>query len=137
MEKTKGSVNATETEAREVAESAREAEWAQPSFLRDLFLGKFKLGLIHPHPEQNPEEESRGKIFLERLAEFMRTRVDSDAIDREEIIPEDIVEELRQMGAFGIKIPKEYGGLGLSQLTYNRAMELVTSQDGNLTTLLS
>jgi len=46
-------------EAREVAEAAREQEWAAPSFVRDLFLGKFRLDLIHPYPEQDPEEVRR------------------------------------------------------------------------------
>ena len=41
------------------------------------------------------------------------------------------------MGAFGIKIPREYGGLGLSQVSYIRAMAMVTSKDGSLTALLS
>ncbi len=126
-----------ELESREVAESARETEWAQPSFLRELFMGRFKLDLIHPHPEQDPEEEERAREFLDRLADFLRARVDSEAIDREGKIPEDIVEELRHMGAFGIKIPREYGGLGFSQLTYNRAMMLVGSKDGSLGALLS
>ena len=131
------SQKATELEAREVAEAAREKEWAQPSFLRDLFMGRFHLDLIHPHPEQDPEEAARGAEFIESLAQFIRTRVDSEAIDREGKIPEEIVEDLRRMGAFGIKILREYGGLGFSQLTYNRAMELVSSQDGSLTALLS
>jgi hypothetical protein len=47
------------------------------------------------------------------------------------------VQELREMGAFGIKIPREYGGLGLSQTSYIRAMGMVTSRDGSLTALLS
>ncbi|MCI0407131.1 MAG: acyl-CoA dehydrogenase family protein, partial [Acidobacteria bacterium] len=42
-----------------------------------------------------------------------------------------------RLGAFGIKIPTEYGGLGLSQYSYTHAIGLVTSQDGNLTALLS
>jgi hypothetical protein len=100
-------------------------------------MGRFNLDRIHPHPEQDPEEEARGKEFLSKLANFLNTRVDSEAIDREGTIPEEIVEELRQMGAFGIKIPREYGGLGFSQLTYNRAMMLVGSKDGSLGALLS
>lgn len=128
---------ATEVEAREVAESARETEWREPSFLRDLFMGRFRLDLIHPHPEQNAAEEARAKIFLDKLAEFLRTKVDSEAIDREGKISEELVEELRQMGAFGIKIPQEYGGLGFSQLTYNRAMQFVGSKDGSVGALLS
>jgi alkylation response protein AidB-like acyl-CoA dehydrogenase len=129
--------SATTAEAREVAESARESEWSQPSFLRELFLGRFRLGLIHPHPDQDPEEEQRAGVFLERMREFLRTQVDSEAIDRDGHIPEEVVAELRRMGAFGLKIPREYGGLGFSQLTYNRIIELVTSKDGNLTALLS
>src|SRR5437762_8206805 len=128
---------ATVAEAREVAEAARETEWTRPSFLRELFMGRFDIGLIHPHPEPDPEEQPRAREFLDKLAEFLRARVDSEAIDREGRIPEEIVEELRRMGAFGIKIPREYGGLGFSQLTYNRAMALVGSKDGSLGALLS
>src|SRR5690606_19006950 len=42
-----------------------------------------------------------------------------------------------ELGAFGLKIPEEYGGIGLSQVGYGRAISLVTSRDGNLTALLS
>jgi len=63
--------------------------------------------------------------------------VDSDRIDREGEIPDEVIEGLRELGAFGIKIPREYGGLGLSQLSYMKAIELVSSVDGSLTALLS
>src|SRR6266851_2156854 len=124
-------------EAREVAEAARETEWAAPSFVRDLFLGRLRLDLIHPYPEQDPEETRRAQPFLDQLERFLRTSVDSDKIDREGEIPETVIEGLRQLGAFGIKIPREYGGLGLSQLSYMKAIELVSSIDGSLTALLS
>jgi alkylation response protein AidB-like acyl-CoA dehydrogenase len=127
---------ASEQEARDVAEAARESEWAEPSFLRELFLGRFRLDLIHPHPVDDPEEEARARPFMDALRDVME-RVDSDAIDRDGEIPESVVQELRDIGAFGIKIPREYGGLGLSQTSYIRAMGLVTSKDGSLTALLS
>ena len=44
--------------AAEVAEASRETEWKQPSFLREMFLGNFRLDLIHPYPlpaEERPE----------------------------------------------------------------------------------
>ena len=104
---------ATEREARDVAEAARESEWSGPSFVREMFLGRFRLDLIHPHPAEDPAEAERAKPFLDRLAAFLR-RIDSDMIDRTGEIPEEYVQELRDMGAFGIKIPTEYGGLGLS-----------------------
>jgi hypothetical protein len=124
-------------EAREVAEAAREQEWVAPSFVRDLFLGSLRMDLIHPYPEQDPDEVARAKPFLDRLERFLRDRVDSDRIDREGEIPEDVIDGLRDLGAFGIKIPREYGGLGLSQLSYMKAIELVSSVDGSITALLS
>jgi len=124
-------------EARDVAEAAREQEWAAPSFVRDLFLGNLRMELIHPYPEQDAEEIARAKPFLDKLERFLREKVDSDQIDREGEIPDAVIQGLRDLGAFGIKIPREYGGLGLSQLSYMKAIELVSSVDGSITALLS
>src|ERR1700722_8934852 len=126
----------SEQEARDVAESARETEWTHPSFVKELFLGRFRLDLIHPYPEPDPAEMAKAQPFLDQLRAFLE-RLDSGGIDRAGEIPEAIVQELRDMGAFGIKIPTEYGGLGLSQMAYTRAMQMVTSKDGSLTALLS
>lgn len=128
---------ATEQEAREVAEAAREKEWQQPSFVRQLFEGKVDLKLIYPFPEQSAEDAAKARPFLDKLERFMRERVDSDKIDRDGKIPAEVIEGLREIGAFGIKIPQEYGGLGLSQINYTKAIGLVTSIDGSLTALLS
>src|SRR5262245_60963682 len=127
---------ASEKEARDVAEAARESDWSGPSFVRDLFLGRFRLDLVHPYPAEDPAEVARAKPFLDRLTEFLG-RIDSDMIDRTGEIPEEYVQELRDMGAFGIKIPTEYGGLGLSYASYTRAIAMVTSKDGSLAALLS
>ncbi|MGQ0649142.1 MAG: acyl-CoA dehydrogenase family protein [Gemmatimonadaceae bacterium] len=128
---------ASEKEARDVAEAAREAEWEHPSFVQELFLGRFRLDLIHPHPEKSdPDEAARAATFMTKLRDLL-LRVDSDEIDRTGEIPESVVQELRDIGAFGIKIPREYGGLGLSQMSYIRAMGMVTAKDGSLTALLS
>lgn len=127
---------ASEQEARDVAEAARESEWAQPSFLQELFLGRFRPEIIHPFPADDPEETARAKPFFDALRSYLE-RYPSDDVDRAGEIPEPLVQELREMGAFGIKIPREYGGLGLSQTSYIRAMGMVTSRDGSLTALLS
>jgi len=128
---------ATEQEAREVAEAAREKEWESPSFVRELFDGSFRLDLVHPFPAPDPVDLERARPFMERLERFMKERVDSDRIDREGKIPADVVRGLGEIGAFEIKIPVEYGGLGLSQYSYTHAIGMVTSQDGSLTALLS
>ncbi|MDX2121139.1 MAG: acyl-CoA dehydrogenase family protein [Gemmatimonadota bacterium] len=128
---------ATEKEAREVAEAAREQHWEQPSFVRELFEGNLRMELIHPYPQPDPAEVERARPFMEKLEAFLRDNVDSDLIDRERKIPAHVIQGLKDLGAFGIKIPTEYGGLGLSQLMYTKAIGLVTSQDGSLTALLS
>ncbi len=127
----------TEAEARAVAEEAREKDWVAPSFVRELFEGRLRIDLIDPFPAPTAEDEMRAAPFLDTLRTFMRERVDSDAIDRTGKVPDEVIDGLRAIGAFGIKIPTEYGGLGLSQLMYTRAIGMVTSQDGSLTALLS
>ncbi|MDH5234271.1 MAG: acyl-CoA dehydrogenase family protein [Gemmatimonadota bacterium] len=127
---------ASEQEARDVAEAARETEWEHPSFVKELFLGRFRFDLVHPHPAEDPVAEAEAKPFLETLKAFLE-RYDADMVDRSGDIPEAYVQELREMGALGMKIPKEYGGLGLSQMAYVKAMELVTSKCGSLCALLS
>ncbi|MDH5284839.1 MAG: acyl-CoA dehydrogenase family protein, partial [Gemmatimonadota bacterium] len=128
---------ASEAEAREVAEAAREHKWEAPSFVRQLFEGSLRMDLIHPFPQPSEEELAKARPFLEALEQFLREEVDADKIDREGKVPESVIQGLRELGAFGIKIPEEYGGLGLSQLMYTRAIGLVTSQDGSLTALMS
>jgi len=129
-------VLATEEEAREVAESAREREWAS-SFVKELFAGRLLLDLVHPFPEPTAADVAKAQPFLDKLEAFLRDNVDGDLIDREGKIPPHVIQGLREIGAFGIKIAEEYGGLGLSQLMYTRAIALVTSVDGSLTALLS
>ena len=119
---------ATELEAREVAEHAREQDWERRSFARSLFEGSPQLDLVHPHPTPDPEEQARGAEFLRRLEQFAAEHIDGDGIDREGWVPQEVLDGLAAIGAFGIKTPVEYGGLGLSQLTYVRALALVGSR---------
>lgn len=127
----------SEREAREVAEAAREKEWVAPSFVRGLFDGRVQLELIHPHPTVDPEELARARPFLEKLHAFLKANVDGEAIDRERKVPRHVIDGLAALGCFGIKIPKEYGGLGLSQASYNRAVSLTATYEGSISVLLS
>ncbi|MEO8603983.1 MAG: acyl-CoA dehydrogenase family protein, partial [bacterium] len=126
----------TEQESRQIAEDSRELEWAGRGFLRELFLGKFDLDLVHPFPRAAAERPEFTKFYGE-LLNFMQTKVDSVAIDDTGEYPEQVVDGLRKLGAFGMKIPKEYGGLGFSVSEYCRVMEMIGSADGNITALLS
>jgi alkylation response protein AidB-like acyl-CoA dehydrogenase len=130
-----GAVSAQE--ARQVAEESRETEWRKPSFGKELFLGRFRLDLIHPHPEPSPEDAARGEAFLQSLDGFLRAGVDPAQIERDAKIPDHVVDGLKEIGALGMKIPTEYGGLGLSQLYYNRALAMMGQVHSSLTALVS
>ena len=119
---------ASELESRQVAEDAREKEWEKRSFAKELFAGRLELGLIHPPPAPDPAERERARVFLEKLEAFAHEHVDGDKNDREGWVPDEVLDGLAQLGAFGIKIPQEYGGLGLSQVSYNRALAIVASR---------
>lgn len=124
-----------EQQARQAAEAARETEWRQPSFAQKLFMGDLQLDLIHPHPE--PEVETAGQAFLQKLADFLDQHVDASRIERDAKVPREVVDGLAGLGAFGIKIPPEYGGLGLSLTTYARAMQLLGSVHQSLVAMVS
>ena len=120
-----------------MAEEAREAGWELPSFGRQLFLGEFRLDLIHPHPRPDEESRRRGEEFCARLREFCEASVDGALIEREDRIPDEVIKGLAALGAFGMKIAPEYGGLGLSYLYYIRALVIVGSVSPALSALLS
>jgi alkylation response protein AidB-like acyl-CoA dehydrogenase len=128
---------ATEREAREVAEHAREQEWEKRSFARSLFEGRLDLGLVDPFPTPDPDEQARAAPFLAKLETFARDHIDGDRIDREGWVPQEVLDGLAELGAFGIKTPAEYGGLGLSQLSYNRALGIVASRCASTGAFLS
>jgi hypothetical protein len=122
--------------SREVAEAARESEWQGAGFLRDLFLGKLNLGLIHPYPLAESERPEFA-AFYSRMERFLREKVDPVKIDETGEYPAEVIAGLRELGAFGMKVPVEYGGLGLDQVEYGKVMQLVGSWDANVTALLS
>ncbi len=129
--------NVSEREAREVAEAARETEWTRPSFGKQLFLGDFRLDLIHPQPRLDAAAVQKGEAFLARLRSFLEEQVDPLEIERDAKIPDRVIDGLKALGALGMKVPEEYGGLGLSQVYYNRALAIAGVWHASLSTLLS
>jgi alkylation response protein AidB-like acyl-CoA dehydrogenase len=127
----------SERQAREVAEQAREAQWRQPSFGKELFLGRLRLDLVHPHPSGSADAGERGEAFLARLRDFCESKIDAAVIERDAQIPDEVIQGLKELGAFGMKIGTEYDGLGLSQVYYNKALMMVGSVHPSLGALLS
>ena len=131
------STDVSERQARAVVEAAREREWKLPSFGKELFLGSFRLDLISPQPRLDAEAIDKGERFLRRLRAFLESSVDPLEIERDARIPERVLDGLKELGALGMKVPETYGGLGLSQVYYNRALALAGVWHASISTLLS
>jgi alkylation response protein AidB-like acyl-CoA dehydrogenase len=129
--------NVSEQESRAVAEAAREAEWKLPSFGKQLFMGDFRLDLIHPQPQLDPEAIEKGERFIGELQAVLTELADPLEIERESKIPDPVVDGLKRIGALGMKVPPEYGGLGLSQVYYAKALAIAANCHSAICTLLS
>jgi len=125
-----------ERAALELAESSRDTRELS-GFAASIFDGRPDFSLVFPFPAQPAGERDAGDAFLAKLRGFLDEETDPDAIDREGEIPDPVIEGLAGLGAFGIKIPEAYGGLGLSQTNYSRAAMMLGGHCGNLTALLS
>jgi len=130
-------ISADKRASLELAEDSREQEWKYPSFALKLFHGILDWHLIHPFPLQPENDKIKGDIFLQKLEQFLREKLDPNEVDKTGDIPKEVLDGLAKMGAFAIKIPVEYGGLGFSQTNYNRAVHLVASYCGSTAVLLS
>ncbi len=134
---TTGAGQSSERKARKLAEESRETAWDKPSFAKELFLGRFRLDLIHPHPRPDETMRAAGEAFLASLEQFCTDHIDATVIERDAKIPDEVIRGLAEIGAFGMKIDTKYGGLGLSQRYYNKALALVGSVNASLAALLS
>jgi alkylation response protein AidB-like acyl-CoA dehydrogenase len=129
-------MSAGQRAAIELTEAARTAP-REKTFAAGMFMGEFNLAEISPFPAQSDADRARGEGFLKKLETVLREKVNADEIDRTGEIPQPVIDELAKLGAFGIKVPAEYGGLGLSQTNYCRAAILLGSWCGNTTALIS
>ncbi|XP_065293551.1 complex I assembly factor ACAD9, mitochondrial-like [Dermacentor albipictus] len=100
-------------------------------FVKNMFIGKLEKAML-----AYPEVLSREKLEeLEAMADAVRrfydANVDTAKIDREKNIPKEILDGLKALGLFGLQVPTEYGGLGLTATEYARICE-VTGKDASL-----
>ncbi|TVQ77919.1 MAG: DNA polymerase II [Bradymonadales bacterium] len=132
-----GNRSEKERDAMQVAEDAREELWDHPSFCEQLFAGNFNFDLIYPFPEQSAEDKAAGDPHLEKVLKFLQEKHDPDALEVTREITPEVMQGLAELGMFGIKIAKEYGGLGLSQTNYNRIIHAIGSYCASVAVLLS
>lgn len=130
-------MNAEKANAMQLAEAARDHSEQTSSFAGQLFMGSLQTDLIFPFPTQSAEDKKIGDLLVKKVCQFLLTHLDAEQVDATQTIPPEVIKGLAEMGLFVMKIPKEYHGLGLSQVNYNRVMMAVSAHCGATAVLLS
>ncbi|KAM9592532.1 complex I assembly factor ACAD9, mitochondrial [Trichechus inunguis] len=105
-------------------------------FAKELFLGTIEKKEVFPFPEVDQEELNEINQFMGPVEKFFTEDVDSRKIDQEGEIPKETLEKLKSLGLFGMQVPEEYGGLGLSNTMYARLGEII-ALDASITVTLA
>ncbi len=124
-------------QAMELAEESRQADWDQPSFTAELFRGSFRWDLMHPFPEQDAKDKEVGDAYLEKVKEVLENVIDPIEVERRGEYPKEFVKAWGDIGAFGMKVGKKYGGLGFSMTNYARILQYVGAYCQSSVTWLS
>lgn len=120
-----------------LAEDARQEEWEFASFTAEMFKGNFRWDLMFPFPAQSEADKKIGDEYIEKVRAVLEEHVDPYEIDKTGVYPREALKALAGIGLFGMKIPKEYGGLGLSVTNYARVLGFIGSYCTNTVTYLS
>ena len=120
-----------------VAETSRELDWVSKSFIQSIFMGDLDTSMCFPFPEQTAEDKAIGDEICAKVDAWAAEHINGEEIDQTGTIPAHVFKGLNDFGLFGIKIPKKYGGLGLSQTNYMRILSVISLHCGSTAATLS
>lgn len=106
------------------------------SFMKSLFAGMIDQNTIYPYPKISDDEKGNLDLILQAWNEFAADNVDTRQIDRDKEIPESVMQGMRELGFFGLTIPENYEGAGLSKTAYCRIFEEVCKYDASIAVML-
>ncbi|NVB42904.1 acyl-CoA dehydrogenase family protein [Pseudenhygromyxa sp. WMMC2535] len=107
------------------------------SFARQLYFGSVEEDEVFPYPDELGDEERETlQLLLDPLDRFLRERVEEGGVDHDKLLEPELLDELKEMGLFGLQVPEEYGGLGLSNTGYARLFERVAATDSSIAVTL-
>src|SRR5262249_54754729 len=105
------------------------------SFGKSLFFGEILEDQLFPYPEMPREQAELVAPICESIDKFMAP-IDTRRLDRTGEMPNEVLQSLREIGLFGLIVPEEHGGLGLSNTGYARVMQEVAGFDGSIAVTL-
>ena len=104
----------------------------EASFMKSLFAGIIDQDTIFPYPQPPAEEAENIEMIVQTWREFAKDNIDPVQIDREEKIPNEVLQGLKEMGFFGLSVPEKYGGAGMSKTGYSRVFEEFCTIDASI-----
>ncbi len=116
---------------RQLAEELLFSEKKKPSFAKQLYFGICDSNQVFPYPKVFNEEKQKVDAFVSKVEKVAEEYIDPDWIDRHAEIPERAIQALADLGVLGMTIPKEHGGLGMSQYAYCRTTEEIAKRCGS------
>jgi alkylation response protein AidB-like acyl-CoA dehydrogenase len=105
------------------------------SFGKSLFFGDILEDQMFPYPEMPRDQAELVKPICETIDKYM-AEIDTRKLDRVGEFPPELLQSLKEIGLFGMIVPEEHGGLGLSNTGYARVMQQVASWDASIAVTL-
>jgi acyl-CoA dehydrogenase family protein 9 len=100
-----------------------------PSFIKGLFLGEIREGLVFPFPDMSAEDRESLTMVLDSFRSFAADHVDAAKHDHEGRFPDEMREAFHALGFMGMNIPEAYGGFGASAKVFNRVFGEIGGTD--------
>ncbi len=107
-----------------------------PSIAKMMFFGEVYEGDVFPYPQFKDEQKEITTEFISAFQRFAKDQINSEKMDEEAKIPDEVVQGLAEMGLFGLAVDEEYGGMGLTYNCYNRLFAEVGKVDASISTFL-
>lgn len=97
------------------------------SFMRSIFEGNIEEEMVHPFPGVPESERENLEMLLDSMRRFAAKHIDARMIDEKEELPAATLSGLAELGLFGVTIPEEHGGFGLSMTSYGQVMSALAT----------
>lgn len=117
-------------EQKKLAEELLSSEKHKPSFAKQLALGIYNSKLVFPYPAPSETEKKATQAYIDTLNHALDVHLHPEIVDKEANIPPELIKAYADIGLLGMSVPTEYGGLGMNQKAYCRAIEAVASRCG-------
>ncbi|XP_039263075.2 complex I assembly factor ACAD9, mitochondrial-like isoform X2 [Styela clava] len=109
------------------------------SFAKEIYNAKISMNWVFPYPTlEGSKELNEFHENLKPINDFLSTyEINSKKLDEDAEIPKELVEKLKKLGLFGMLIPEEYDGKGLSNMKFLKISEDLASADASVNMMVA